>query len=279
MAESLGQYFRRAREDKGWTLEEAAIRTRILSQYLKAVEEDNYEQLPAEVFAKGFVRSYGHLLGLPEIDVLPKFEETGGQFYAKRDEREQLKVQIRDEARRKKSNRLIVAGIVAVVLLALLIATGLNRDRERAAPQPAQDASPPRQPSAQPPPAAELEHLTSVESAVQSQTLESVASEPIPIDVEGNFSSGLPLEGILPDISKLVLEVEALERAWVMVKADHDPAQDVMLSPGERVRWSADERLTLTLGNAGGVRISLNGKLQGPYGGSGKVVKDLTFTR
>jgi hypothetical protein len=97
--------------------------------------------------------------------------------------------------------------------------------------------------------------------------------------VEGNFSPGLPLEGILPVATKLVLEVEAVERAWVMVQADHDPSQEVMLSPGERVRWSADQRLTLTLGNAGGVRISLNGKLQGPYGGSGKVIKDLTFTR
>ncbi|TLY21222.1 MAG: hypothetical protein E6K67_00160 [Nitrospirae bacterium] len=35
----------------------------------------------------------------------------------------------------------------------------------------------------------------------------------------------------------------------------------------------------MTLGNAGGVRISVNGKLQGPYGGSGKVIKNLIFTR
>ena len=232
MAESLGQYFKRAREHKGWTLEEAAEKTRILSPFLQAVEEDNYEQLPAEVFAKGFVRSYGHLLGLPDMEVLSKFEESGGQFYAKRDEREQLKVRIREEARRKKTNKFIVAGIVGLALIALGIAS-----------------------------------------------TESESAESVPIDVAGNFSPGLPLEGILPVASKLVLEVEAVERAWVMVQADHDPAHEVMLSPGERVRWSADQRLRLTLGNAGGVRISLNGKLQGPYGGSGKVIKDLTFTR
>ena len=100
-----------------------------------------------------------------------------------------------------------------------------------------------------------------------------------PIDIERNASPGLPLEGIVPAVSKLVLEVEAIERAWVLVQADHDPAQDVLLSPGERVRWSADQRLRVTLGNAGGVRISVNGKLQGPYGASGKVIKDLIFTR
>ena len=277
MAESLGQYFKRAREHKGWTLEEAAEKTRILSPFLQAVEEDNYEQLPAEVFAKGFVRSYGHLLGLPDMEVLSKFEESGGQFYAKRDEREQLKVRIREEARRKKTNKFIVAGIVGLALIALVIATGLNRDDARPLPAQPTDPGPARQKSAQPlpspPPPAPLE------SAAQAPSTESESAESVPIDVAGNFSPGLPLEGISPVASKLVLEVEAVERAWVMVQADHDPAHEVMLSPGERVRWSADQRLRLTLGNAGGVRISLNGKLQGPYGGSGKVIKDLTFTR
>jgi cytoskeleton protein RodZ len=278
VAESLGQYFKKAREHKGWTLEEAAVKTRILRPFLKAVEEDNYEQLPAEVFAKGFVRSYGQLLGLPDMEVLSKFDESGGQFYAKRDEREQLKLQIREEVRRKKTNKFIVAGIVGLALIALLIATGLNREGARPLPAQPTEPAPSRQKSAdaalpgQPTPAP-------FESAAQSPNSESEATIPIPVDVEGNFSPGLPLEGILPAVTKLVLEVEAVERAWILVQADHDPAQEVMLSPGERVRWSADQKLTLTLGNAGGVRISLNGKLQGPYGGSGKVIKDLTFTR
>ena len=60
------------------------------------------------------------------------------------------------------------------------------------------------------------------------------------MEIERNFSPGLPLEGILPEGSKLVLEVEAIERAWVLVQADHDPAQDVLLSPGERVPDAPD---------------------------------------
>jgi cytoskeletal protein RodZ len=242
------------------------------------VEEDNYEQLPAEVFAKGFVRSYGQLLGLPDMEVLAKFEESGGQFYAKRDEREQLKLRIREEVRRKKTNKFIVAGIVGLALIALLIATGLNHDGALPDPAPPRDPPPSRQKSAQTALPSEPTSR-SFESVVESTNSESETTASVPIEVEGNFSPGLPLEGILPVASKLVLEVEAVERAWIMVQADRDPAQEVMLSPGERVRWSADQRLTLTLGNAGGVRISLNGKLQGPYGGSGKVIKDLTFTR
>jgi cytoskeleton protein RodZ len=253
------------------------VKTRILCPFLTAVEEDNYEQLPAEVFAKGFVRSYGQVLGLPDMEVLSMFEESGGQFYAKRDEREQLKLRIREEVRRKRTNKFIVAGIVGLALVALVIATGLNRDGARPVPAPPTEPAAPRQKSADPA-LSGLPTPAPLESA-QSQRSEREPMVSVPIEVEGNFSPGLPLEGILPVASKLVLEVEAVERAWVLVQADHDPAQEVMLSPGERVRWSADQKLTLTLGNAGGVRISLNGKLQGPYGGSGKVIKDLTFTR
>jgi len=278
MAESLGRYLREAREEKGWTLEQAAFKTRILCQYLKAVEDDNYEQLPAEVFAKGFVRSYARLLGLDEMQVLPRFDESGGQFYAKRDEREQLTQRVCEEARRKKANKLIVAGMVGVALIALLIVTAHDRNRARPQTEPPREAQPPAS-SVQALPPSRPESATRVEPPPRSESAAREPMAPASMEVERNFSSVLPLEGIVPDRSKLVLEVDALERAWILVQADKDPAQEVMLSPGERVRWSAEDKLTLTLGNAGGVRISLNGKLQGPYGVSGKVVKDLVFTR
>ena len=278
MGESLGQYLREAREEKGWTLEQAAFKTRILYQYLKAVEDDNYEQLPAEVFAKGFVRSYARLLGLDELQILPRFDESGGQFYAKRDERELLTRRVREEARRKKANKLIVAGMVSVALVVLLLVTGHDRNRTRPRTEPPQEPAPPAN-SAQVIPPSQSETPTRLEPAARSESAAREAEQPATIEVERNFSPLLPLEGIVPDGSKLVVEVEAVERAWILVQADKDPGQQVMLSPGERVRWSAEEKIRLTLGNAGGVRVSLNGKLQGPYGASGKVVKDLVFTR
>src|SRR3989338_8345198 len=111
MSESLGEYFQKAREAKGLTLEEAAARTRILPQYLKAVEDNNYAKLPDEVFAKGFVRSYARILALDEATVIRQFGESGGQFYAKRNERESLKQKLEEEERRKKVNRNIVGGM------------------------------------------------------------------------------------------------------------------------------------------------------------------------
>ena len=298
MAEPLGQYFRRAREARGWTLEQTAARTRILPEYLQAVEEDNYERLPEEVFAKGFVRSYARLLGLNESEILQKFHETGGQFYAKRAEREQLRVQIREEEQRKKTNQLIVAAMIGVALVALLLVTGHDRDGGKPAADTMRESAPgPRNPLPVSPsekgestPSSRSELPARTDPATPSAPNESVSrvphelqgaatAPPTPTEIDPHPATELPLEGSASERKKLVLEVEAIERAWIMVQVDENSAQDVLLFPGERVRWSAADKLTLTLGNAGGVRILMNGKPQGPYGTSGKVVKDLVFTR
>src|SRR2546430_14745324 len=128
MGDSVGESFQGAREGKGLAVEEAAARTRILPQFLKAVEENNYTRLPDEVFVKGFVRSYARILGLDEAAIIRKFDESGGQFYAKRTERETLRQQIEEEERRKKANRNIVFGVVGVALLLLFVVVGRDRD-------------------------------------------------------------------------------------------------------------------------------------------------------
>ena len=271
MSESLGECFQKAREAKGLTLEEAAARTRILPQYLKAVEDNNYAKLPDEVFAKGFVRSYARLLGLDEATIIRQFDESGGEFYAKRNERESLKQKLEEEERRKKVNRNIVIGVVSTALLILFVLMGRDRDRSEqklTPPEPVPIAAlpaPPPEPPRTEPPAPPGDPFP---RSVSGQS-----------EVERNFSGVLPLEGVIPDEKKkLILDVEAIERCWVKVQTDHTPGQEVMLNPGDRNRWKAQERLTLTLGNAGGVRVSLNGKLQGPFGGRGKVVREIVFT-
>src|SRR5437762_1833498 len=140
MADSLGEYFQQAREDKGLTLEEAALRTRILPEYLKAVEENNYARLPEEVFAKGFVRAYARVLGMDEHVVIQKFDESGGQFYAKRAEREEIKQRLQEEERRKKINQMMVAGMVAAALVVLFVLTGPDRAKRSSRPQAAAPA-------------------------------------------------------------------------------------------------------------------------------------------
>lgn len=62
--QSVGSRLRDAREMRGLSIEDLAQITKISRVYLQAIEADNFQVLPAPVFARGFVRCYGAAVGL-----------------------------------------------------------------------------------------------------------------------------------------------------------------------------------------------------------------------
>jgi transcriptional regulator with XRE-family HTH domain len=60
----IGSSLREARERRGLELNEIERATRIRSRYLRALEEEQFGQLPGRAYAKGFLRTYADYLGL-----------------------------------------------------------------------------------------------------------------------------------------------------------------------------------------------------------------------
>lgn len=69
----LGETLQRARQSRGITVEDAERATRIPRRYLEALEQENFNVLPAPVYARGFLRSYSGYLGLDPAELLPFF--------------------------------------------------------------------------------------------------------------------------------------------------------------------------------------------------------------
>lgn len=69
----LGSWLMRAREARGLTLEDAERDTRISRRYLQALESEQFEVIPAPVYARGFLRSYSQYLGLDPQEMLALF--------------------------------------------------------------------------------------------------------------------------------------------------------------------------------------------------------------
>lgn len=61
---SVGAQLRERRTTLGLTLADGERDTRINRLYLEALEDDDFEALPAPVYARGFMRSYARYLGL-----------------------------------------------------------------------------------------------------------------------------------------------------------------------------------------------------------------------
>jgi hypothetical protein len=74
-AQTLGQLLRQERELRDIPLDRIEQATRIRSAQLRAIEDDRLEALPAEAYARGFVRTYAEYLGLNGDDVVSIFNE------------------------------------------------------------------------------------------------------------------------------------------------------------------------------------------------------------
>lgn len=61
---TVGTILREARLAKRLSLADAEKGTSIRSRYLEALERDEYDKTPGEVFMKGMIRNYGNFLGL-----------------------------------------------------------------------------------------------------------------------------------------------------------------------------------------------------------------------
>lgn len=71
---SAGAMLRRAREARGYTDQQAAEQLNLDPMVVVALENDDFASLGAPVFAKGHLRRYGAMLGLPEQELLAAYE-------------------------------------------------------------------------------------------------------------------------------------------------------------------------------------------------------------
>jgi len=309
--ESIGEFFRQVRETKGLTIDEVASKTRIRTDFVKALEDGNFAKLPDQVFARGFVRSYARSLGLDEDDAIHRFVQSAGAYYDKQVERERLKVRQAEEERKRQANRKAVAIAIGIAILTLIFL--LSREQssllvrrsssdlpasasKRAAPPTpeSQDAPPSQQAEAVPPAPKTKPSESSVVSAkasvgnnVEPVTSPASTASAVP-ELAAPASSSLGSDGPLGGISlegsgatdgQLALDLEATELSWVVVQVDGGSPQEALLRPGEKARWKGQDQFILTLGNAGGVKAELNGKPQKPFGQSGKVARDIVIKR
>jgi cytoskeletal protein RodZ len=73
---AFGEELRRAREERGLTVETISEATKVSVRHIRALEAGEYGQLPGGVFRKGFVRSYLDALGLEEDIWIQHFEQS-----------------------------------------------------------------------------------------------------------------------------------------------------------------------------------------------------------
>ncbi len=72
--ESLGTFLRSEREARGLALEEVAAVTRVPVAALRSIDDDRLDDLPGEVFVRGFVKAYAQCIDIDPVHVLDRLD-------------------------------------------------------------------------------------------------------------------------------------------------------------------------------------------------------------
>jgi cytoskeleton protein RodZ len=75
----IGNSLREARVRQQLELSEVELATKIRGRYLRALEEENFEALPAQTYVKGFLRTYADYLGLDGQLYVDEFNSRYGE--------------------------------------------------------------------------------------------------------------------------------------------------------------------------------------------------------
>lgn len=258
-----GAEWKARREERGLTLEQAAAELRISQRFLRGIEEGNFEGWPARVFSSGYIRAYAKLLGMDPEPVLSEYYGAIGSVGAP-EHLQPVRPAWIERERRRGSRRVSYTIAAAVVLCIGIILAYLSI---RTAPKP------PSAPAVKPPAAAPVVPAGPADNAAPAAGMgttpgDNAATAPAPVSEQ---NAGMPPGAAGPVKAPLQLFIEASEMTWMMYGRDDAEPVDVMLYPGDRLNIQAQRKISLKLGNAGGVVGTLNGKPLPPFGSRGQV--------
>jgi cytoskeletal protein RodZ len=113
--QTLGSYLREQRERRAMSSAELSRVTRIPQASLEAIEHDRFDELPGEVFVRGFLKAYAQAVALIPADVLARYTSSRRVAFVT-----PLPVQTPLQAAREGQGRRFGVAIAFVLLLILL---------------------------------------------------------------------------------------------------------------------------------------------------------------
>ena len=293
----FGEYLRREREMRGVSLEEISAATKISIRFLQAIENEELAKLPGGIFTRSFVRTYARYLGLDEERVLADYQLAG-------EAKPEVDIR-RITANRARSNgavsrtrilALLIAGVLLASGYALFrysrrfmeqqsstpmvippstAAPGMNPPTNAAPVPPFTPALPESNPVLQAPSASPAAGAANAPGTPQgAPPFPGAKANPNPANQRATSEGG----NAVAANTDLVLQVAATERAWVAVDADGKTVLQKVLNPNEVENLKGHDSFDVTIGNAQGVVLTLNGETLKPLGRRGEV-KSIHLTR
>jgi cytoskeleton protein RodZ len=273
---TIGQILRQHREERGLTPEQAAFQSKVPLRLLQALEADDYRMLPDAAYLLRFLHDYARLLKLDPDALKQEFQRTihrpPGQSLAPAPPPPPPPIPWKHIAWTG------AAILVVTPLVFIVLSLASKRSAERPPAPPVVE-----RPSEEPGPVADSSRLTpdrpaaTLSDSVRSDTGDAPAGTRGIVPGPAGIAPGPPILPAERRAYRFLLTAIALEPTWMSVRADGGQEREVLLQKGQTARFVADTGFVVTVGNAGGVQLGLNGQPLPSLGASGQVIRDLAI--
>lgn len=227
----MGSRLRTAREALGLSVALIAQKTRVQPRIIAAIEHNDRSSIPPRPFGRAFVRAYATEVGL---DPEVTVREYFGQFAPAAPP---PALDHRDASRPHSPAWMALAAVLVVLALTAL---AWSRGGEDVRSQASLSATPP-QPAAAP----------------------EAPLNPRPVGTAGDIAP--------PASEPLDLLLAADADCWVSANADGRRVLYELMRAGAERRLAAAREIVVRVGNAGALRVTVNGNEAGPLGEPGEV--------
>jgi cytoskeleton protein RodZ len=269
---SFGANLKRERELRGITLDEISRATKISVRLLEAIESDRFEILPQGVFRKSFIRAYAKYLGMSEEQVLQEYtlEVQSNSSLPAAEEKSKLSA----PAKVTSWPRTLAIALLTSLLTLVLAYWYFSREQNSATSQPESTSTKKGAvPSVMPAPSGSSANLpTTVGKSDQKPGLNVLGElakkpemqPPAASGTETGRPSGAATQGAAE------LRVEATDDCWLSVNTEDGTLFSGFIEAQEARQFSLHKPLKIIVGNAGGVKMLVNGQPFASLGKSGE---------
>lgn len=243
----VGSQLRRAREARGLSIESLAATTRIQSHVLDGIERNDLSVIPPRPYARGFVAAYAREVGLQPDDTV---RDYFAQFAPDPDVSDELPDSPRPAA---SSGRLPAIALAALAVYAAAAIVMTWRSETVA------------------PPITDAVGTTGAIAAASPEMAPVAARSMEPARAAAAMPAASPAR------DEIVAVVEAERAAWIAASADGQRVLYRIMPPGTTETLRARREITIRVGDAGAVRLSVNGGPAASVGQDGQV-RNVTLT-
>lgn len=256
----LGERLRSAREEQGLSTADVSRSINLRETVVSAIEADDFSLCGADVYARGHIRAYARLVGLDPVPLVRVYDQRTGA--PPEGARMALLTDADVPLERGRPNWALVVGAALLVVVGLL---GWQLVSELRGPaRPAEQV-------------ADAGRLPGAPAAAPTLVPTTSPSSPTAPTPTGAPTSSTGTASATIDPGHVAVALKAIGETWVEVRdAKGRTVFAGLLGKGDAKHFTDTSPLRLTLGNAGGVQLTVNGTPLGTAGRRGEV-KRLTF--